>query len=1021
MDPDDPWHWSVDRVVQELCTAHRSWQLPPSTSSPQVSDLESVLREQGVTGSILLLDIDDNTLRNDFKFKTLSQRAFIRRAVEELRLHSAQYQAHLKRHFSGAMHPSLQNSGTGDMHHLSPSTVLDNHFPFGQPYQIGQGAAPIVQTGLQPPASFSHPPPAATPVQQLPQDAKDTPLPTGDESTQVEFIISDGPVNKRRKLDIAKSSSNDRLGGIGHESPEQVSEAEFEQLPPAQDTTHQSPPSQTSEPAIGHPTDSNAKKRKRIAPTLVSSDIRPPRDRQAPNEADTVLHYNPDNIEPGVPFITDDGKKRVVPVLLASPDSEPPYNHNNLLQGKPTRKRAKRLRLKPARHLGKKRLTADSIFYMCTAVGQDLPTESVGELSACPKNVPNGERLYVHHVIREYLLSEVKYFERDGNLFLAVCPYPFRLAQKYHSPSFTLFYRDGNGQLHARREEARRWPEICPAIDSDDSDQLSQDGDEAGILAGRPSFFQTFDFDVLLRYEEELGAKEVLPLYGESDEENEYDMETWAEIEEEQGNLNKPLRPLKRQLLSLADVNKAIDEGIAMLVTKWREERLPKLKQKAFRIWTKCHKSREVRRHHIQGIQKLLDRIDNDRLPKLRKEIASEHWTSAKQVQRQTRILEQSIYDRESSAWEIGMLNSLAPPEKPLPKTPASIASKKPRPTQDYEEGEGESLESDCTACSSDEDMDDFIVDDTESATGCIEMNLADTEDEDEASASDSSSWSSSNKDPEVRPPPKKRLVTYLESDDNMDIDELDERPVKDEPMLPALPPTSSNNADNPIDLTILSSDDSPGKPSVTVAPPKRKPRIKLIHKGSPFDESAIAISDEELLLPDMDNLPPYHDTDAIAGFSYEAWAQVSDRERLLILVVNGLDNDLRAAIFAFVASVSEDELWSHMLNAIVVLLEAGNSLKGMDDGTFQTLVAFIRLFNIYTRCKFHSRDQPPDAHLKKLPDQHAEWFPRFYGHCLKLEDYISQSTPMLQEDNAGLDGDDEDIQPAIRRRRAIK
>ena len=45
------------------------------------------------------------------------------------------------------------------------------------------------------------------------------------------------------------------------------------------------------------------------------------------------------------------------------------------------------------------------------------------------------------------------------------------------------------------------------------------------------------DPDLLEKYKYIDGGDEVLPLYGESDEENEYDMETWKEIEQEQGML----------------------------------------------------------------------------------------------------------------------------------------------------------------------------------------------------------------------------------------------------------------------------------------------------------------------------------------------------------------------------------------------------------------------------------------------------------------------------------------------------
>jgi hypothetical protein len=57
---DDPWHWSIDRVVQELCTRQRTWE-PRATLKDLPADasfeLENKIREEEVDGCMLLADV----------------------------------------------------------------------------------------------------------------------------------------------------------------------------------------------------------------------------------------------------------------------------------------------------------------------------------------------------------------------------------------------------------------------------------------------------------------------------------------------------------------------------------------------------------------------------------------------------------------------------------------------------------------------------------------------------------------------------------------------------------------------------------------------------------------------------------------------------------------------------------------------------------------------------------------------------------------------------------------------------
>jgi hypothetical protein len=88
---DNPYFWSVNRVVDELCYKLPT-RTPPSTRIPNLANLERIFRLYEVTGSVLLDDVVSHSiLKERYKLKTLWERAYVRRAVEELWLPSPQF------------------------------------------------------------------------------------------------------------------------------------------------------------------------------------------------------------------------------------------------------------------------------------------------------------------------------------------------------------------------------------------------------------------------------------------------------------------------------------------------------------------------------------------------------------------------------------------------------------------------------------------------------------------------------------------------------------------------------------------------------------------------------------------------------------------------------------------------------------------------------------------------------------------------------------------------------------------
>lgn len=95
---EDPWDWDVNRVVQELSTRKQSCQsFLTSRIEPNPELFEAMLREQEVSGSVLLMDVDDNEMEKSLRLE-LRQREFLHNVIGELRLRSPQYRAYRKKH-----------------------------------------------------------------------------------------------------------------------------------------------------------------------------------------------------------------------------------------------------------------------------------------------------------------------------------------------------------------------------------------------------------------------------------------------------------------------------------------------------------------------------------------------------------------------------------------------------------------------------------------------------------------------------------------------------------------------------------------------------------------------------------------------------------------------------------------------------------------------------------------------------------------------------------------------------------
>lgn len=89
----DPIDWGVDEVVAFLCNPKSApWAQSVTSARPDPAALETALRDNFISGEVLLHDVDSDAIKNDLGVNPLGHRSSVTRAIEWLRLRSSKYQ-----------------------------------------------------------------------------------------------------------------------------------------------------------------------------------------------------------------------------------------------------------------------------------------------------------------------------------------------------------------------------------------------------------------------------------------------------------------------------------------------------------------------------------------------------------------------------------------------------------------------------------------------------------------------------------------------------------------------------------------------------------------------------------------------------------------------------------------------------------------------------------------------------------------------------------------------------------------
>ncbi|KAJ5833722.1 hypothetical protein N7474_002033 [Penicillium riverlandense] len=88
----DPADWGVDEVVNFLCRGTAVWSQATNAPRPDPATLETALRDNLVTGSVLLNHVNNEALRVDLGLKPLGHRSNLLTAIDYLQQRSPKYQ-----------------------------------------------------------------------------------------------------------------------------------------------------------------------------------------------------------------------------------------------------------------------------------------------------------------------------------------------------------------------------------------------------------------------------------------------------------------------------------------------------------------------------------------------------------------------------------------------------------------------------------------------------------------------------------------------------------------------------------------------------------------------------------------------------------------------------------------------------------------------------------------------------------------------------------------------------------------
>ena len=670
--------------------------------------------------------------------------------------------------------------------------------------------------------------------------------------------------------------------------------------------------------------------------------------------------------EPGVISINANGRKRMRPVLVHEVDDDPEdqqfgkpiprkaadsgssaptlreANHPNYMQQRSYGKKAKRKASQV--YLGLESMPIDNLIYGDIGLDEDLDKgQAVRESSQleqpndldnfniCPNNnVGKGHRLYVNARLKYFLRGQRIPMERNERKHIGMIPYPDRIGRKNCPLSITVFSPSAHG-ISASRANRSVWNKDNTAVDATEAGERAGNVFNVADPALACDESEDSEWKALEKWNFVDGKDKVLPLYGDSDSDGEYDLETWLEMEKERGvDIARPLGRSKSAKLPSAEVQGAIDAAIEQIVHDWTLKRLPKLRFKAWRLWTKSRRNRDSPKQ-IASYTHELEELEI-RTAGLREKIAEQEWSKTSQIKKQCNILQPTIFDREDIKWKIDILKlRKAPVKLSLPTKPK--VAKCLQLAEAPEDGE-EILETNTESCdSSEDDLNDFIIEDDaygDAYQSMISDDLTMAEAEDDT---DSNTLVCNEPKPKT---PMKRLqkssLPVPSPSSVIDLTQLSDTvepevfaPKPEFPLAVRTPPLYGSEDDSEIFQR------SRKKKAVFKMPPTLpKSPTKTTEVISLESDSGDSKEDSDGDLPN--HLPGFDDVEGIKWMESAGLVERQDRRRLLIWMVAHTPARERQVASQYLDATSMEVSRTQVISGLKALRCHKRRLKGMDN-----------------------------------------------------------------------------------------
>ncbi|KAL9028809.1 MAG: hypothetical protein Q9196_002880 [Gyalolechia fulgens] len=731
--PEDPWDWTVDQVVAAFCDKTFPFRAANNSEAhPDATLLEQKLREHCIEGGGLLTEINHASLKEEFGILVLGQRGRILREIHRLRRHSHKYLEYIHNQLpepsSGYCTTRLDTASIHSRLSLPPAILASslhtathaNHHPTGNAGNASQSAQvvshdevlPCLETSFQQSLQW---------LDQLPD-------------VQEPLAASGAPETHGQLGEPVKQQKQSQVSRISHPSHGEADSA----TPSPQPISNPAPlitPATVADDRTSLPQnetlviDKHGKMRRRLVLTTAAS---------AKSEDQVGKTTAVTNSCEQVPAVLDgspihiraaevEGSETTTSTLACQPNGTRNISITSAVEAHEAHALRTNLKLdsllsaQPRGYLGTKALLVDDVFYervhtepklsgrLATRIILDDGHEETGNFLLSGVLVGDGKRRYLKDRMQYYLRQEAEVFRRGDKHCLGIRPYPDRLGPKHQPLSISVFEPTPAGVLATRKDRAE-WV-------SDDLSRLATTGrrpnnPDIDVFNVPTSFPEASEetWDYLEKWNHASEHDKILPIYGESGSEGEYDLDTWREIE--QGKGGKPVRPLgcSKQIkkLSAEEVLRTVDSATKSMIEDWRLKRLPGLSRTAWMLWSKSRRDR-TKQIQLSSLGADAEHL-NRRLDKLRKEIANEKWVSTARVMRQCESMRMTIYGLQDLEWKMSTLQLEVGPGKP--QKPRKSQSTKIEGVQSLPENPNNDADPTMVETSLGDDLDGFIVDD---------------------------------------------------------------------------------------------------------------------------------------------------------------------------------------------------------------------------------------------------------------------------------------------------------------------